>query len=411
MHDYAMSKPSSTAPSPLLSPIDPYSYLLQPLPSTFSSSLPVPCPPLESPNEAAVLVRASLLQLQRLPLPTLIPPSFVLLSIRCVGICGSDVHYLTHGGVATFQLTSPMILGHEAAGEVIAVGADVSCPAVGDRVAVEGGVACHRCPACAGGRYNLCPALRFFGSARPPMTHGALRRYVLHPAHLCHVLPSTLSFAVGAMCEPLSVAVMAARRAGLGPGLRVAIVGAGTIGLLVLLVARAWGAGDVLVADVNDARTRKAQQLRASWVVALDADAAVEDEVARCVAAMGGEADVTFDCVGVSSTANVALGVTRAGGVVMCVGLGQSRQTLHCSSHVVVREVEMRGVFRYAHTYPTCIDLLSKGKMDVTPLITHQLQLAKGEGEAWRMDEATLLDGFDIARTGRDGAIKVVFNL
>ena len=403
-----MSELSFTATALPLSSIDPYSPFLY---SSPSSSPPSPCPPLPSPNHAAVIVRASVLQVHSLPFPTFIPPSFVLLHIHSVGICGSDVHYLTHGGVATFTLTSPMIIGHEVAGEVIAVGADVTSPAVGDRVAVEGGIACHRCPACTGGRYNLCPSLRFFGSARPPMTHGALRRYVLHPASLCYRLPSKLSYAMGAMCEPLSVAVMAARRAGLGPGMRIAICGAGTIGLLTLLVARAWGASGVLVVDINESRVRKAMELGASWGVALEADAVVDAEVQRCVAVMEGEADVAFDCVGLSSTANVALGVTRAGGVVMCIGLGQSRQTLNSSSHVVVREVEMKGVFRYCHTYPTCIDLLNKGKVDVTPLITHQLQLAKGEGDQWRMDEATLLEGFDIARTGREGAIKVIFHL
>ena len=405
-----MSEAEATDTSSTLSPIDPYTpFLNHPLSSP--SSLSVPCPPLHTPNHAAVIVRALLLQVQSLPLPTLIPPSFVLLAIRSVGICGSDCHYFLHGGVASFTLTAPMILGHEVAGEVLAVGADVSGLAVGERVAVEGGIACRRCSSCSSGRYNLCPSMRFFGSARPPQTHGALRRYVVHPASLCYPLPPQLSYAEAAMCEPLSVAIMAARRAQLGPGMRVAVMGAGTIGLLTLLVARAWGASAVLVADVNAARTSKARELGATAVVTLAADGEVEDAVAQCMAEMGGEADVAFDCVGLSSTANVALGVTRAGGVVMCVGLAQSRQALNTGGNVVVREVDMRGIFRYADTYPAAIELLSKRMVDVKPLITHRLQLAKGEGDDWRMDEAVLLDGFDIARSGRDGCIKVMFSL
>ena len=374
-----------------------------------------PCPPLPSPNHAAVLVRKSLLQVQSLAMPTAVPAGFVLVAIRALGICGSDVHYLLHGGIATFTLSGPMVLGHECAGDVVAVGAGVNTHSVGDRVALEPGIACHRCPTCVGGRYNLCPSMRFFGSARPPMTHGALRRYVLHPATLCFHLPQSLSYAQGAMCEPMSVAVMAAKRAQLRAGMRVAVMGAGPIGLLTTLVARAWGATAVLITDVNDARTRTAKALGADWAVPVAADAPVADVVRACIDAMGGQqADVSFDCVGLSSTANTALGVTRSGGVMVSIGLASPRNELTMAADVVVREVEVRGVFRYCHTYPTCIDLLSRGLVDVTALISHPLTLAKGEGDSWRMDEAALLKGFDIARTGRDGAntvIKVMFAL
>ena len=158
-----------------ISDVDPYSHFLN---STNITAKPTPCPSLPLPNHAAVLLKKHSLVVQSLALPTQIPPNFALLAIKAVGICGSDVHYLQHGGIGPFQLTAPMVIGHECSGQVLAVGAGVNALAAGDRVALEPGISCHHCKQCQTGRYNLCPDMKFF--ATPPV-HGSLCRYVLHP--------------------------------------------------------------------------------------------------------------------------------------------------------------------------------------------------------------------------------------
>ena len=406
--------PGSTPPS---SDLDPYSHFL-----TSAASKPIPCPPLPQPNHAAVLIKPLDLHIHALQLPTHIPPRFVLLAIKALGICGSDVHYWQHGGIGAFKLTTPMVIGHECSGEVLAVGEAVTHLKAGARVAVEPGIACHHCRQCQTGRYNLCPDMQFF--ATPPV-HGSLCRYILHPAELCFELPASLSYAHGAFCEPMSVGVMACNRAGLRPGQRVAIMGAGPIGLITLLVAKAYGAATALITDVSTTRLEKAKQIGADHTLCVD-KLSVDECVDRCVELLGGPADIVFDCAGFSSTTNTAIRVTMNGGIVVAVGLGESEQKVR-ASEINMREVDIKGIFRYCHTYPTCLQLLASGKVNVDPLITHVLDVTGGTGGSgskqngvgggggggseWHMDESVVLDGFDIAKTGRDGAIKVMFTL
>ena len=346
------------------------------------------------------------LQVQTLPAPTQIPAGFLLLAIRALGICGSDVHYWQHGGLGTFKLTSPMVIGHECAGEVLALGAGVDSHKPGDRVALEPGISCRQCPLCLSGSYNLCPDMQFF--ATPPV-HGSLCRYVLHPAALCFLLPPSLSYEQGAFCEPMSVGVMACTRAGLRPGMKAAVMGAGPIGLITMLVAKAFGASRVVMTDVDARRLQVGKDAGADGVV--EVGKKEQQEVVReCERLLGGQADVSFDCVGLASTANTAIALTRSGGLLLTIGLSEAQQLLNAAD-ISIREVDIRGIFRYRHTYPTCIDLLSSGRVSVDRLITHRIALAKGGKDDWAMDEASLLDGFEIARTGRDGAIKVMFTM
>ena len=390
--------PSDTPSSDL----DPYSHFLTP------GTSPTPAPHLPSPNHAAVLLRKGSLQVLSLSLPSAIPPSFLLVAIKALGICGSDVHYLQHGELGPFTVTGPMIIGHECAGLVVAVGSAVTTHKAGDRVALEPGIACHRCHQCVTGRYNLCPDIEFF--ATPPY-HGSLARYVLHPAALCFTMPQALTYAQGAFCEPMSVGVWAALRGEVKPGHKVAVMGAGPIGLITMLVCRAFGASRVVVTDVSPDRLRKAKEVAgADGRVVEVGKKAVEEVVKECLQVMDGQVDVAFDCVGMASTANTALALTRSGGVVVAIGMAEPRQLLN-ASEIGVREVDVRGIFRYRHTYPTCIDLLASGRVDVKPLITHTMKASEGDGEGWSMKQDVILDGFEIARTGRDGAIKVMFEL
>ena len=392
--------------APESSDLDPYSHFL----ASATSAKPVPCPELPLPNHALVLLEPLQLHVQSIKPPTHIPPHFALLAIKALGICGSDVHYWQHGGIGQFKLRSAMVIGHECAGEVLAVGEGVTHLKAGARVALEPGIACHRCSQCQTGRYNLCPGMQFF--ATPPV-HGSLCRYILHPADLCFEMPAQLSYAHGAFCEPMSVGVQACNKAGLRPGQRVMVMGAGPIGLITLLVAKAYGAAFVLITDVSPSRLEVAAKIGADQTLCVD-KLSVDDCVERCTQLLDGPADIVFDCAGFSSTTNTAIRVSKNGGTVVAVGLGESEQTIR-ASEINMREVDIKGIFRYAHTYPVCLQLLASGKVNVDPLITHVMDATGGTGKKggteWRMDESVVLEGFEIAKTGRDGAIKVMFML
>lgn len=348
-------------------------------------------------NMAAWLVAKNTLKIMPFKLPPL-GPHDVRVRMKAVGICGSDVHYLREMRIAHFVVKEPMVIGHECAGVIEEVGSGVTHLAAGDRVALEPGISCWRCRHCKGGRYNLCDDMKFF--ATPPV-HGSLANQIVHPADLCFKLPDGVSLEEGAMCEPLSVGVHACRRAGVGPETAVLIMGAGPIGLVSLLAARAFGAPRVAIVDVDEHRLAVAKSLGADAAVRVSArpeDTA--EEVARIQAALGGaEIDVSLDCAGFSKTLATALEATRPGGRVCLVGMGHNEMTVPLTS-AAIREVDVVGIFRYKDTWPLCIEFLRSGKVDVKPLITHRFGFSQREVE----------EAFEVSARGRD-AIKVMFNL
>ncbi|XP_058085895.1 sorbitol dehydrogenase-like isoform X1 [Magnolia sinica] len=350
----------------------------------------------ESENMAAWLVAVNTLKIQPFKLPPL-GPRDVRVRMKAVGICGSDVHYLKTMRCADFVMKEPMVLGHECAGIIAEVGSEVKSLVVGDRVALEPGISCWRCNHCKGGRYNLCPDMKFFGS---PPVHGSLANEVVHPSDLCFKLPDNVSLEEGAMCEPLSVGVHACRRADVGPETNVLIMGAGPIGLVTMLAARAFGAPKIVIVDVDDHRLSVAKELCADQSVKVSTDIQdIDQEVVQIQKAMGAEIDVTFDCAGFNKTMSTALKATHAGGKVCLVGMGHSEMTVPLTP-AAAREVDVIGIFRYKNTWPICLEFISSGKIDVKPLITHRFGFSQKEVE----------EAFETSARGGN-AIKVMFNL
>jgi L-iditol 2-dehydrogenase len=313
-------------------------------------------------NRAAVLTRVAEIVLEERPVPK--PGARELLvEVSAVGVCGSDVHYYKHGRIGDHVVRAPLVLGHESAGRVAAVGAEVTRHAVGDRVTLEPGVPCGRCRECRAGRYNLCSDVVFF--ATPPVD-GAFANYVTIHEDFAFALPDALSDDVGALMEPLSVAIWACRKARVSAGDRVLVTGAGPIGLLVMQVARAFGATRVEISDVNERRLSMAERTGATRALL-----AGEAEPA--------EADALIECSGNPAALQAGIRALRPAGTAVIVGMGPGATAEVPLALIQNREIWLTGTFRYANTYPTAIALAVDGRVDLQAIITGHYRLEDTE--------------------------------
>jgi len=314
------------------------------------------------------------LRLHEEPIPRLAEPDHVLLRVAAVGICGSDCHFYERGKIGRFVVKEPLILGHELAGTVVEIGPQVQGLKAGDRVAVEPGIPCRRCPRCKGGRYNICEQEVIF-MATPGLIHGAFREYLTWPADLLFKLPETMSLEDGAMVEPLAVGVQACRRGGIAPGHSAAVLGAGPIGLLAAQAAAAYGAHPVVVTDVIPLRVALAEKLGLAAV-----DAGKEDPVEAMRRATDGKGpDVVIETAGTIPTIRQAMTAVRTGGVVVLVGLPPEDEATLPLMDMLQREYDLRSVFRYANCYPAAISLIAAGRIQLAPLRTHEFPLDRTE--------------------------------
>jgi L-iditol 2-dehydrogenase len=293
-------------------------------------------------------------------------PGQVVVRVRSVGVCGSDTHYYDHGRIGSFVVQAPLVLGHEAAGEVTELGTGVTRLTVGQRVSVEPGVPDMSCQQCLAGRYNLCPNMRFF--ATPPID-GAFAEYVVVHEAFAHPVPENVSDDAAALLEPLSVGIWACRKARVTAGDRVLITGAGPIGLVSVAAALAFGAAEVIVSDVNPARLALATQLGATETV---------DARSSGVADLDPPPEVLIECSGHPPAINEAIRALARAGRAVLVGMGGDEVTLPVSV-VQERELELTGTFRYANTWPTAIALVASGRIDLDRLVTGTYRLDQAE--------------------------------
>lgn len=231
-----------------------------------------------------------------------------MLAIDCVGICGSDVHYLVKGRIGDFVLTKPMVIGHEAAGVVAKIGKNVKHLKVGDRVAIEPGYPCRICEFCKEGKYNLCPDMIF--CATPPYD-GNLTRYYRHPADFCYKLPDHVTMEEGALLEPLSVGVHACRRANVGLGSEVLILGAGPIGLVSLLTAQSLGAAKTVITDIKQDRLDVAKELGVTHTLLIKGNETPQELADKVHKLLGSKPDKTLDCCGNETAVKLGIYVSE----------------------------------------------------------------------------------------------------
>jgi L-iditol 2-dehydrogenase len=290
-------------------------------------------------------------------------PREVLVKVTAVGVCGSDVHYYEHGRIGPFVVEAPLILGHESAGRVAELGEGVTKHAEGDRVTLEPGVPCGRCRECRAGRYNLCADVVFF--ATPPID-GAFAEFVVIHEDFAFALPDELSDEEGALMEPLSVGVWACRKAGVSAGDRVLVTGAGPIGLLAMQCARAFGATDVAVSDVNPHRLELALRTGATRT------ATPGDE-------LGDDFDALIECSGHPGALTAGIKALRPAGTAVLVGMGPGEEGTLPLSAIQTREIWVTGTFRYANTYPTAIALAATGRVDLKAIMSGRFELDEAE--------------------------------
>ncbi len=293
-------------------------------------------------------------------------PREVLVQVAAVGTCGSDVHYYEHGRIGDFVVDSPLVLGHEPSGTVVASGPGASRHSIGQRVSLEPGVPDFTCPHCRAGRYNLCPRMRFFGT--PPID-GAFCEYVVVHEEFAYPVPDSLSDDAAALVEPLSVGIWACRKARVGPGARVLVTGAGPVGLLCLQAALAFGATYVAVTDVNSRRLQLASDFGASETLDVRETSLTDAAI---------EPDVLLECSGHPAAIGDAIRAVRRAGRIVLVGMGGDEIPLPLA-HVQTRELEVTGTFRYANTWPDAIALAASGRVDLDALVTSHYGLADVE--------------------------------
>ena len=349
---------------------------------------------MEQTRLVAYLTAPETISYARTAMPELRPDS-ALIQIKAVGICGSDIAYYRTGRTGVGEIHFPHILGHECAGVVAAVGRGVTRLHVGDRVAVEPGYSCGHCSACLSGRYNLCREMSFMGSAvAADYGEGAFAEYTLRPEKLLFRLPENANFADGAMLEPLSVGLHAARRASLRAGDRAIILGCGPIAACVLMALRAMGVYDVCMTDILPDRLARMKSLGATAAVNVgDLDA---DALKKLYA--GTDFDAAFDTTCNEQAINACLHWIKKGGAYVQIGVPSGKFLLDMQT-IFNRGISVLPSFRYANTYPAVIELLKHGVVSSGPLITHRFSF----GQAGR--------AMDLAASRAPGIMKVLLEL
>jgi D-xylulose reductase len=342
--------------------------------------------------KALVLERKDELSLRDIPIEEALGPRDVRVALRTVGVCGSDVHYYTHGAIGPFVVKEPMILGHEAAGQIVEVGSAVTELKPGDRVCMEPGIPDPASRATRLGKYNLDPAVRFW--ATPPV-HGVLRPTVVHPADFTFKLPDHVSYAEGAMVEPLAVGVHAATKVQVQPGDLAVVIGAGPIGMVTILAALAAGCSRVIVSDIHEPKLAMARTL--GPVIPVN----VRNQDLLGVVKRESDdwgADVVFECSGYPPAMVEIFDLICPGGKIALVGIPLEPFAFDVSK-AQVKEARVESIFRYAHVYPRAVAMIASGKIDVKPLITDRFSFEES------------VEAFDLAKAMPPASVKVQIDM
>ncbi|MCZ8532200.1 2,3-butanediol dehydrogenase [Psychrobacillus psychrodurans] len=294
----------------------------------------------------------------------------VKVKVEWAGICGSDLHAYLHGlSMEAHSLSGqkpPLTLGHEFSGTIVEVADDVTSHRVGERVAIEPLIYCGECYACKRGYYNQCSKVGFVGLNRD----GGFAEYVIVDNNMVHVLPDSVSYEEGALVEPTAVSFYAVRESKLKAGDSIAIFGAGPIGLLTLLSAKAAGATKIIVIDLSEERLEKAKELGATTIIN-----GMRDDIVETIHELtDGGVSVAFECAGAQPTMTSAVASVKQGGQVMAIAVFAKPVSIDMGQ-LMFKAADITSTLAYRHVFPEVIDMISTGRLDVKPVITKKIDL------------------------------------
>ncbi len=343
--------------------------------------------------KAALLTAPGKFEIRQLPDPKIGNETDVLISVKTVGVCGSDMHYYTTGRIGSQVVKYPFIVGHEAAGVIEKIGKGVTHVKPGQRIAIEPAVSCGKCDQCISGRENTCRKLRFLGA--PQQLDGAQCEYIVMPQENCFPIPDSMTFEEATLCEPLAIAVYAVDRSPLAEGMSVAILGVGPIGMSVFHVLRTTNVGSVFVTDRLDARLGAAKKLRPKWAGNPDR----VDVVKEISGVEPLQMDIVYECSGDPAAISQAVELLKPGGTLMIVGIPEVDEISFLVHELRRKEITIVNVRRQNHSTQKAIDLVASGKLNVDSLVTHRFQLE---------DTAK---AFDLVANYRDGVMKTMIHI
>ncbi len=342
--------------------------------------------------KATVLTGIHGVEIRDVPEPEIVSPRDVLLKMKSVGVCGSDVHYYSWGRIGAQVVEYPFRIGHEGSAEVAKVGSEVTSVKPGDRVAIEPNVACGQCDQCLAGRENTCRRTMFLGC--PGQLPGCMAEYIVMPEECCIPIPNHMTWDEAALVEPLAIGLYCARQWLDLRGKNIGILGAGPIGLSVLLMAQHFGAGKVFITDKLDYRLAIARRTGTTWTGNPDR----EDVVTAVNAAEPRQLDAVFECCGQQDAIDQSADLLAPGGTLFLVGIPESERISLPIDRYRRREITLQNVRRQRHCTGDAISLIATGHIKPAFMATHHFPLAESAR------------AFEIVANYADGVIKAMID-
>ena len=343
--------------------------------------------------KAALLTGIRQFEVGQVPEPEMSKDTDVLIRIKMVGVCGSDIHYYTTGRIGSQVIQFPFVVGHEAAGVVEQTGKKVTRVKRGQRIAIDPAVYCGRCDQCRAGRENTCRELLFLGC--PGQLAGALCEYLVLPENCCFPIKDSTTFEQATLSEPLAIAVYAVERSDLPARANVAILGAGPIGMSVFQALRAKNAGDVYITDKIQDRLDFSRRLHPQWCGNPDRTDVVKEILSLEPFLM----DVVYECSGDKAAFDHAIKLLKPGGTLALVGIPEFDEVSFPIHDLRRKEITIINVRRQAHCTQKAIDLLERKKINMDAMVTHHFPLAQTR------------QAFDLVANYRDGVMKAMINM
>jgi L-iditol 2-dehydrogenase len=341
---------------------------------------------------AMVLTGIRQMEMQNLPMPEIKNRTDVLIKMKVVGVCGSDVHYYTTGKIGSQIVQYPFPVGHEGAGEVISIGAEVTTVKPGDRIAIEPAMPCGECDQCKAGRPHTCRKLRFLGC--PGQANGCLSEYIVMPENSCFPISDTMTYTEAAISEPLAIGVYAVNQSIPMEGANIGILGFGPIGMSVLLPAIAKGAQKIYVTDLVDQRLNIAKACGATWIgnpLKMDIFTEIKDKEPLLL-------DVVFECCGKQEAMDQAVELLKPGGKLMVIGIPEFDRWSFSVDLLRRKEICIQSIRRQNHSVEEALELMEKKLLNVEKMPTHRFGFAQTKA------------AFDLVTNYGDGVMKAMID-